>query len=66
MTLISFLTFSFQAKRAMQRGATAIIFDTSDNPDAVEEVDMSLITHYKSKVIVGGVLTCGTSKLLIF
>ncbi|EDO31961.1 predicted protein, partial [Nematostella vectensis] len=28
-----------KAKRAMQRGATAIIFDTTDVPDAVEELN---------------------------
>ena len=28
----------FQVKRAMQRGATAIIFDTTDHPEAATEV----------------------------
>lgn len=27
-----------QAKRAVQRGATAVIFDVSENPDAIDQV----------------------------
>lgn len=32
-----------QAKRAVQRGATAVIFDVSENPDAIDQV----CTHLK-------------------
>lgn len=28
----------WQAKRAVQRGATAVIFDVSENPDAIDQV----------------------------
>ncbi|XP_040271944.1 E3 ubiquitin-protein ligase ZNRF3 isoform X1 [Bufo bufo] len=35
------LTVLGKAKRAVQRGATAVIFDVSDNPDAVEQVDLN-------------------------
>ena len=33
----------FQVKRAMQRGATAIIFDTTDHPEAATEVSFFFI-----------------------
>lgn len=32
------LSFFSQAKRAVQRGATAVIFDVSENPDAIDQV----------------------------
>lgn len=32
------LSFLLQAKRAVQRGATAVIFDVSENPDAIDQV----------------------------
>lgn len=28
-----------QAKRAVQRGATAVIFDVSENPEAIDQVN---------------------------
>lgn len=35
------LLFSFhQAKRAVQRGATAVIFDVSENPEAIDQVKL--------------------------
>ena len=30
-----------QAKRAVQRGATAVIFDVSENPEAIDQVSSS-------------------------
>lgn len=32
------LVVCLQAKRAVQRGATAVIFDVSENPDAIDQV----------------------------
>lgn len=32
------IAFCLQAKRAVQRGATAVIFDVSENPDAIDQV----------------------------
>lgn len=34
-----------QAKRAVQRGATAVIFDVSENPDAIDQVCAPGSTH---------------------
>lgn len=36
--MIVYYICCFQAERAMQRGATAIIFDTTDHPEASTEV----------------------------
>lgn len=33
--------FPCQAKRAVQRGATAVIFDVSENPEAIDQVNSS-------------------------
>lgn len=30
--------FVLQARRAVQRGATAVIFDVSENPEAIDQV----------------------------
>ncbi|KAG8456193.1 hypothetical protein GDO86_002113 [Hymenochirus boettgeri] len=40
-----------QAKRAVQRGATAVIFDVSDNPDAVEQLNQGLEDPLKRPVV---------------
>lgn len=36
----------WQAKRAVQRGATAVIFDVSENPDAIDQVCTHGITQH--------------------
>lgn len=36
--MVTLLCVSWQAKRAVQRGATAVIFDVSENPDAIDQV----------------------------
>lgn len=33
-----YVVLCLQAKRAVQRGATAVIFDVSENPDAIDQV----------------------------
>lgn len=38
---VSSMPFSLpQAKRAVQRGATAVIFDVSENPEAIDQVSI--------------------------
>ncbi|KAK3710886.1 hypothetical protein QZH41_014870 [Actinostola sp. cb2023] len=43
-----------QAKRAMQRGATAIIFDTTDNPEAVSELNANKGKAKRPIVLIDG------------
>ncbi|XP_075691643.1 LOW QUALITY PROTEIN: E3 ubiquitin-protein ligase ZNRF3 [Rhinoderma darwinii] len=45
------LTVLGKAKRAVQRGATAVIFDVSDNPDAVEQLNQGLEDPLKRPVV---------------
>ncbi|XP_063820368.1 E3 ubiquitin-protein ligase ZNRF3 [Pseudophryne corroboree] len=45
------LTVLGKAKRAVQRGATAVIFDVSDNPDAVEQLNQDLEDPLKRPVV---------------
>ncbi|XP_073532504.1 E3 ubiquitin-protein ligase ZNRF3 [Phyllobates terribilis] len=45
------LTVLGKAKRAVQRGATAVIFDVSDNPEAVEQLNQGLEDPLKRPVV---------------
>ncbi|XP_060105174.1 E3 ubiquitin-protein ligase ZNRF3 [Heteronotia binoei] len=40
-----------QAKRAVQRGATAVIFDVSENPDAIDQLNQGLEDPLKRPVV---------------
>lgn len=47
-----YIVLCLQAKRAVQRGATAVIFDVSENPDAIDQVCAHLkvtqaFTHWR-------------------
>lgn len=53
--------FFMQAKRAVQRGATAVIFDVSENPDAIDQVSqeslcLTLSLSLTSSVVSGGIV----------
>ncbi|XP_053557646.1 E3 ubiquitin-protein ligase ZNRF3 isoform X2 [Bombina bombina] len=45
------LTVLGKAKRAVQRGATAVIFDVSENPDAVEQLNQGTEEALKRPVV---------------
>ncbi|XP_075424176.1 E3 ubiquitin-protein ligase ZNRF3 isoform X2 [Ascaphus truei] len=45
------LTVMGKAKRAVQRGATAVIFDVSENPDAVDQLNQGLEDPLKRPVV---------------
>ncbi|KAG7236474.1 hypothetical protein INR49_000848, partial [Caranx melampygus] len=40
-----------QAKRAVQRGATAVIFDVSENPDAIDQLNQVAEDPLKRPVV---------------
>lgn len=46
-----YFVLCWQAKRAVQRGATAVIFDVSENPDAIDQVctHRELLWHSRSQ-----------------
>ncbi|XP_061458682.1 E3 ubiquitin-protein ligase ZNRF3 isoform X2 [Rhineura floridana] len=45
------LTVLGKAKRAVQRGATAVIFDVSENPDAIDQLNQGLEDPLKRPVV---------------
>ncbi|XP_058014421.1 E3 ubiquitin-protein ligase ZNRF3 isoform X3 [Ahaetulla prasina] len=45
------LTVLGKAKRAIQRGATAVIFDVSENPDAIDQLNQGLEDPLKRPVV---------------
>ncbi|XP_066511181.1 E3 ubiquitin-protein ligase znrf3-like isoform X1 [Hoplias malabaricus] len=47
----SCLTVLGKAKRAVQRGATAVIFDVSENPDAIDELNQVVEDPLKRPVV---------------
>lgn len=47
----SCLTVLGKAKRAVQRGATAVIFDVSENPDAIDQLNEEAVDPLKRPVV---------------
>nr|XP_028564987.1 E3 ubiquitin-protein ligase ZNRF3 isoform X1 [Podarcis muralis] len=45
------LTVLGKAKRAVQRGATAVIFDVSENPDAIDQLNQGLEDPLKRPIV---------------
>ncbi|XP_023668118.2 E3 ubiquitin-protein ligase znrf3 isoform X2 [Paramormyrops kingsleyae] len=51
LTVLGKCPLSFKAKRAVQRGATAVIFDVSENPDAIDQLNQVAEDPLKRPVV---------------
>lgn len=58
-----YFVLCWQAKRAVQRGATAVIFDVSENPDAIDQVctHRELLRHSRSQQHWNSLICLGLS-----
>lgn len=58
---VCLLVLDLQARRAVQRGATAVIFDVSENPEAIEQVGAAAAAPVTTAVAITATAAAATA-----